>query len=81
MDGRMLNTIKQIQELLEDTNAHLELDTRGIFFVRYFADGAYKYVKSLNDALYMSSGSIIDLVKHHLYESQYEFDTRYRKED
>lgn len=76
-----LNTINMLQELLEDTNAKLELDSRGILFVRYFGEGHYKYVKSLNEAFYMPSGSIIDLVKHHLYESQYEFETRYRKED
>lgn len=79
--NNVVNTINLLQELLEDTNAKLVLDSRGILFVRYFGEGHYKYVKNINEVLYMPSGSIVDLVKHHLYESQYEFDTRHRKKD
>lgn len=71
MDGRMLNTIKQIQELLEDTNAHLELDTGGLWFVRYFENGKYTYKKSIDRDVDLT---MFEIVEHYLYESQYEFD-------
>lgn len=79
--NNILDTVKLMQGLLEDTNAHLELDTRGIWFVRYFENGHVVYKKCINEALYMPHGSVINIVKHHLYESQYEFETRYRKKE
>lgn len=70
--------IKAVQELLEDTHAHLEIDEFGISFNRYFGDvsdkeSLYKY-KHIIPLETLDAVSLTEIVKHHLYESDYLYD-------
>jgi uncharacterized protein (UPF0128 family) len=73
-----LYEIKQIQELLEDTHAHLEIDEFGISFNRYFGDvsdkeSLYKY-KHIIPLETLDAVSLSEIVEHLLYESDYLYD-------
>lgn len=78
MNDITLHVIKEVQELLEDTHAHLEIDEFGISFNRYFGDvsdkeSLYKY-KHIIPLETLDDIPITEIVENLLYESDYLYD-------
>ena len=70
--------IGELFELLADTNTTLEFIHDGLIFYRYFRlenrpPYRVKYIVTRRDLEEMD-GAFIDIIKHWLYESQYQFD-------